>query len=378
VKRLILTLLVVGAFFTSCSENQSGSKNTDTHAIWELEIVDSIQVDHLGEISTGDFRDGIGVLFDYTSNTLIKIDETGRILTKKTFPPDGPDSFQFLNTVEIDSLGGVYIKNFMNAFYYLNSDLSVARKIEMPFPSTSFDGATDSKAFELWKGKILMWYAGRDDKSPYKNHYLRDEFLLELFDESEGESEAMLRTPSVSKFASDKLYDRPSISFSIHDDHVYLTFSNEPLVHVYDLNRNGEYVESLDFKPSRFILGRELKDEFDYADYSELVEGRIWSIYARDDGVLIKYGEGMDEEQFLIGDYLNEENFPKLQNNIKKYYKVYTEEEGWSNDIYIPNQIGQVFEVESISEPFFALRNDEFLGEERDYITFYKLQLKKK
>jgi hypothetical protein len=254
----------------------------------------------------------------------------------------------------------------------------VARKIEMPFPSTSFDGATDSKAFELWKGKILMWYAGRDDKSPYTNHYLRDEFLLELFDESTGESKAMLRTAPISKFASDQLYDRPTISFSVHKDLVYLTFSNEPLVHIYDLNRKGEYVKSLDFQPTKFILARQLKDEFDYADYSELIEGRIWSIYALDGGLLIKYGEGMDEEQFAIGDYLNEENFPTLQNHIKKYYKVFTEDEGWSNDIYIPTKVGQVFEVESISEPFYALRNDEYLGEEQDYITFYKLQLVKK
>lgn len=372
--------LLIGAFtlLLSCgkpTENNTASRSTND---WELVILDSIQVDHLGEISTGDFRDGIGVLFDYTSNTLIKIDENGRVITKKTFPQDGPDSFQFLDTVEIDSLGGIYIKNFMNTFYYLNSDLSVARKIEMPFPSTSFDGATDSKAFELWKRKILMWYAGRDDKSPYANHYLRDEFLLELFDESTGESKAMLRTAPISKFASDQLFDRPTISFSVHKDLVYLTFSNEPLVHIYDLNRKGEYVKSLDFKPSKFISSRELKDEFDYADYSELVEGRIWSIYALDGGLLIKYGEGMDEEQFAIGDYLNEENFPTLQNHIKKYYKVFTEDEGWSNDIYIPTKVGQVFEVESISEPFFALRNDEYLGEEQDYITFYKLRLVQK
>ncbi len=376
-KNYLSILILAVCIFASCTES-TDTVDELTDQTWELVILDSIQVDYLGEVSTGDFRDGIGVLFDYTSNTLLRIDDTGKILAQKTFPQDGPDSFQFLDTIEQDSLGGTYIKNFMGAFYYLDEELSVSRKVEMPFPSTSFDGATDSKAFEFWDNKILMWYAGRDEKSPYAMHYLRDEYLLELFDESTGESKAMLRTPPNSKFASDKLFDRPTVSFSVFDDFVYLTFSNEPLVHMYDLSKGGEFVQSLDFEPSKFILGPELKDEYDYADFSKLVEGRIWSIYAREEGVLIKYWEGMDEEQFAIGDFTTPENFPKLQNQIAKNYKVYSEKEGWSNDIPIPNRIGQVFEVESLSEPFFALRNDEFLGEEQDYITFYKVQLQKK
>ncbi len=372
-----LFIIFSAIILAGCSESQDSSE-TITQESWELEILDSIQVDILGEVTAAEFRDGTGVLFEYTTNRLIKIDYEGNVLVEREFPKDGPESFQFLDTIELDSLGGIYIKNFMNVFYYLDGDLQVEQKIEMPFPSTSFDGPTNSNAFEFWKGKILMWYAGRDDKSPYTAHYLRDENFLELFDPKTGESNALVRAPATSKFSTDDLYDRPTISFGVNNDLIYLAFSNEPLIHVFDLNNEGAFVESLDFRPNKFIQGPILKDEFEYSDFSRMILGNIIGVYATPSGTLVQYWEGIDEGQYAIQELGKEENFPKIFNQLNQVLKIYNEEEGWSNEIQLPMKVKSIFEIDDVSKPFFGLRNDEYLSEEQDYIIFYKLQLKKK
>jgi len=374
--RILFSLFLVLLF--ACGEKQESSQEDGNSNEWELVILDSIQVDILGEISTGDFRDNVGVLYDNKRNTLFKIDLEGNILSQKEYPTTGPESFQFLTTVEIDSLGGIYILNFMNVFYYLDNDLTIAKKMEMPFPSTSFDGATDSKAFSFYTDKIIMWYAGRDEKSPYAKYFLRDEFLLEKFDPKTGESSPMLRSPTTSKFSTDQLYDRPTISFDIQGDMLYLAFSNEPSIHVFDLAKDGAFIESLAFNPNEFILGEALKDEYEYNDFSKLVEGRIQAVYVDEKNLVVHFWGGMNEEQFAIGDYSNPDNFMKVFDQLDNYFKIHTAENGWSDEILIPKKVSTIFEIGTIDKPFFALRNDEYLGEEQDFITFYKLQLIKK
>jgi hypothetical protein len=46
--------------------------------------------------------------------------------------------------------------------------------------------------------------------------------------------------------------------------------------------------------------------------------------------------------------------------------------------VIVPSKIKLILNIESVDKSFYALRDDDFLGEEQDYITFYKLQLVKK
>jgi len=49
-----------------------------------------------------------------------------------------------------------------------------------------------------------------------------------------------------------------------------------------------------------------------------------------------------------------------------------------SNEIILPHSIQRILAIESLDEPFYAVRNDEFIGEEQEYLTFYKLRLRQK
>ncbi|HAZ25899.1 MAG TPA: hypothetical protein DCY95_16025, partial [Algoriphagus sp.] len=53
-------------------------QNTPESNVWELEIVDSIQVDYLGRIWSADFKNGYGYLKDISTNSLVKFDTLGK------------------------------------------------------------------------------------------------------------------------------------------------------------------------------------------------------------------------------------------------------------------------------------------------------------
>jgi hypothetical protein len=369
----ILAALAVTLF--SCGETDKSSLGKENSNEWELVVLDSIQVDYLGNISTGDFSNGLGLLFDYTTNSLIKIDYDGKVLTSQTYPKDGPNSISFITKVKMDPDGNSYIGNYRGDFYELNEDLSFKRRIEMPFESQSYDGLLDDKSFEFWENGIILHFPGRDEVSPYTRTYLRDNFLLEKLNPSTGESIPLIRTPKTSKFSTGLLYERPSISLEIFENDLLLYFSNEPKIHLFNLLDSGRHIETIDLNPTKFIEAPELKEETENYSFEKLVEGNIFGVFADKNQFVVHYSEGISEDVFSTNEFNFPEDFPKLTELNKSYFKVYNTKKGWSNEIPIPKKVDQIFTMEDPTQPFFALRNDAYVGEEQDYITFYKLQL---
>ncbi|EAZ80298.1 hypothetical protein [Algoriphagus machipongonensis] len=371
---LFLTLSLLSCATKENKESQSAQTSNE----WELQILDSIQVDYLGEISTGDFRDGKGLLYDYKSNTLIKIDYEGQVLNTHTFAKDGPNSISFISTVKFDPDGNPYIGNYRGPYYKLEEDLSVKRNIALPFPSQSFGGLMDEKSFEFWQDNIIIHFPGRDEESPYTDTYLSESFLLEKLNPVTGESSPLIRTPGTSKFSTGLLYERPSISFTLSDNDLLLYFNNEPKIHRFNLLDSGRHIETLEFNPSKFIEAPELKDKTERYGYEKLIEGNVFGVFTNKNLMVVHYSQGISEEVFGNFEFKFPEDFTKLIALNQSYFKVYDTEKGWSNEIPISNKVKQLFAMEDPAKPFFALRNDEYIGEEQEYLTFYKLQLVQK
>ncbi|WP_332911458.1 hypothetical protein [Algoriphagus boritolerans] len=68
--------------------------------------------------------------------------------------------------------------------------------------------------------------------------------------------------------------------------------------------------------------------------------------------------------------------YPEFNNSYLKVFSIYQGK--WSNEIEIPAKIDFILNIESTDQPFYALRNDDFIGEEQEYLTFYKLKLRQK
>lgn len=366
-------------FFFSCSSSETESNKPEKPSNeWELVILDSIQVDYLANISTGDFKGGFGLLYDITANTLVKINYEGQVLTTHTYPKIGPNSISYVSTVKFDPYGNPYIGHYRGPYLELNEDLSVKSNIDMPFPSQSFGGLMDEKSFEFWQDNIIFHFPGRNEESPYTETYLSESFLLEKLNPATGESSPLIRTPNTSKFSTSSLYERPAISFTISGDNLLLYFSNEPKIHKFNLLDSGKHTETIDINPTKFIEAPKLKDITENYGYEKLVEGNIFGVFADEKYIVVHYSEGISEEVFTANQFNFPDDFPKLTDLNQSYFKIYDEEKGWSNEIPIPKKVKSIFAIEDPTEPFFALRNDDYIGVEQDYITFYKLKLVQK
>ncbi|WP_192346482.1 hypothetical protein [Algoriphagus sp. Y33] len=370
------TIATASIFACSSSENTEEEASEFSNE-WELQIVDSIQVDYLADIVEGTFNKGVGIIKNIEGNTLIKFDSTGNILIKKTYPQEGPGTVLWLETL-IENQGEYYGTTSFRDIYHFDSSLNLKKSLEMPFIGEARGGAYNRKNIKFWNNKILLWYPGRDGISPYINHFYRDYPLLELYDLETQDSKPVVRIPPTSKFSTDKFHDRPYINFTIENDSLYLTLSNEPLVHVYTMGDSVSWIRSMDFSPSDFLLIPGQKKPVSYSQSMQLHEASINAIYSDPSHLTVYYHGGITSDTFKNFELKERENFHRYPEFKKTYLKVYQYDFGWSNEVLVSSKIGPILNIESLSKPFYALRNDDFIGKEQDYLTFYKLQLVQK
>jgi hypothetical protein len=274
--------------------------------------------------------------------------------------------------------GKLYGASFVGWLYEFNPDLSFKREIKLPFLTESHDGGGLLRSIDQWKEHLILYYPGRDGANPYDPFFFRDHFLLEKVDPKTGSAEPMIRIPSTSRYASDKYFERPFLSFGILGDSLYLTLDNEPLIHLYDLANRASFLKTIPFNPSRFEDNGEHSEAYQYISGTTMLDGDIRQFFPTNQGIVVIFEEGIKEDIFVQNDLKDPKNFPlytTLQNQILKIVQV---DGALSNEIIIPRSIDRILAIESLDEPFYALLNDDFIGEEQEYLTFYKLRLRQK
>jgi len=377
-KKNIVAIVLICFTVCSCSKQERDSQNKADSNEWELVILDSIQVDYLGNIDGGDFRNGMGVFFNFQENKLIEFDANGNITYETSYPKDGPGKVQYPTQLRYTVDGRLFAASFMGWLYELNPDLTLKQEINLPFPSQAQDGGGFIRNLEYWNDSLISFYPGRDGANPYDPHFFRDHFLLEKIDPKTGGSIPIIKIPSTSRYSTDKYFERPWVQFGIAENILYLTLSNETMVHTYDLSKGGNYINSIDFKPSKFLDNGEHQEAYQYISYTRMLDGRIAQFFVTGKGKAVVFNEGIEEEIFLQNELNVPKNFPKFKDFQNQILKIILPDSSFSNEIIIPYRIGSILSIEELDKPFYALRDDDFLGEEQDYVTFYKLQLVKK
>jgi hypothetical protein len=201
---------------------------------------------------------------------------------------------------------------------------------------------------------------------------------LEKISLETNETSPLIKIPSTSRFSTDKYFERPFVQFGIVLNKLYLILDNEPLIHVYDLARNGEFIKTIPFTPSKFMDNGEHSEQYQYVSGRRMLDGRIKHLFPLDEAICVIYDEGIEEDSYLQNELNLPENYPNHRDFQRQILKLMTKDSIWSNEIIIPNTFGSILNIESLDKPFFALRNDDYLGKEQDYLTFYKLRLVQK
>jgi hypothetical protein len=150
------------------------------------------------------------------------------------------------------------------------------------------------------------------------------------------------------------------------------------MIHVYDIKEGGAYLYTVDFKPAKFLDNGEHQKEYQYISGRRMLDGEIRQLFVTEKGTVVYYDEGIEEDIFVQNELNLPKNFPKYKDFQKQVLKIITQDSVLSNEIIVPYRIGRIMNIEKLDKPFFALRDDDFIGEEQEYITFYKLQLVKK
>lgn len=373
-----IAILLIWVVICSCSEREKDAHNTDDSNEWELVILDSIQVDYLGNIDGGDFRNGIGVFFNFQENKLIEFDANGTITHETSYPKDGPGKVQYPSQLRYTEDGRLFAASFMGWLYELNPDLTLKQEIKLSFPSQAHDGGGFIRNLEHWNDSLISYYPGRDGANPYDPHFFRDHFLLEKIDPKTGGSVPIIKIPSTSRYSTDKYFERPWIQFGITGNILHMALSNETMIHTYDLSNGGSYINTVDFQPSKFLDNGEHQEEYQYISGTKMLDGDIRQLFVTQKGTIIIFLEGIEEEIFIPNELNIPKNFPKYKDFQNQILKIILPDSSLSNEIKIPYRIGRFLNIEELEKPFYALRDDDYLGEEQDYITFYKLQLIKK
>lgn len=373
--RFVLVMLSISQI--ACSKKQNSDLDTFS-TDWELLILDSIQVGYLGSVDGGDFRNGKGVFFNFQENKLIAFDSTGKIHHETSYPTDGPGKVQYPTQLRYTDDGRLFAASFMGWLYELNPDLTLRQEITLPFPSQAHDGGGFFRNLDFWNDSLVSYYPGRDGANPYDPHFIRDHFLLEKIDPTTGGSVPLIRIPSTSRYFSDRFYERPWIQFGISGTRLHLALSNEPMLHVFDLTDGGSYLHTVNFKPSTFLDNGEHEEKYQYISGSRMLDGAIRQLFVTEKGTVVYYDEGINEEIFSQNELNLPKNFPKYKDFQKQVLKIISHDTILSNEIIVPYRIGRIMNIEGLDKPFYALRDDDFVGEEQEYITFYKLLLAKK
>ncbi|WP_157972215.1 hypothetical protein [Pleomorphovibrio marinus] len=342
---------------------------------YKLEIIDSIQVDYMGNPTIGEFYQGRGVIYDHKSATIIAFDTLGNILSSNQFPKEGPGSLSWIGGMRIHSDGKVFVNTLIGEIGVLDENLELEKKIQMPFPPELRDMWGNSKVFDFWKDYLYIYYPGRDGQNPYLRDFWKENTLLEQIEVSTGDTKGVLKLPSQSKHQSDLFFEQPSPKVGIQGEKLYLHLDTENLIFVYDLGNDGEIMEVLDFQPSKYVQLEGQTERVGYASGNYMSRGRSNNLFPIREGLIIYYSEGIAKDDFVNAGLNKKENWYKRPDMERKVLKIYSDKSGWSNEIILPPKVGEILNIEALDKSFFGFRNDEYLGVEQDFVTFYKLKL---
>lgn len=371
--RSILAGALLLVFLCACSKKSALEEDT-LDLNFELEIIDSIQVDVMESITAMDFNKNHGVVYSYQNHQITIFDSDGKTVISKIYPKEGPGSVGFVTNLRFLDNGDILLYPFGNNLVLLDADLEIKKKLEMPFPAELHGAAYFQYMFAVHGENVFFFYPGRDGGNPYLNNFYKDFKILEKLNLKSGISEATYKLPLNSKYHSDLTYDYPTVILSAGNDKIYVALDTESFIHIYDPHSDTTALETLDFEPHKFVQMPGEKSEI-VSYYGKIYKGGIKNLFAVPNGVVVHYNEGIESDIYQRESLLEKENWPKLPDFDRQKLKVYQENKGWSNEILIPPHIKAISGIIDLDNNFYGFRHDDYIGEEQDFITFYKLRL---
>lgn len=351
-------VLVSVIFAFACSPDAR-----DNNHAFQLVVKDTLSIDFQGEIHAGDFKDNRGIIYNYRSGEYLKFDSAGKVLIRNSIPAEGERGLFYVNALKILDDGEVLAHSIKGEIALLDEELRLREKLFMPFPNGTMDLKRNVSTIDKWNNELLLFYPGRDNKSPYSLGYYRDNYLLEKLDLNTGKSSPFLKLSPESKYQKNLHFEPPTALISCAGNQLYFAFNKEPLIHRYNLVEGGAWEESIPLETANFvqIQGQEIPLG---NDGSVLAEGEITGLFGLENGFAVTFFEGL-------------ENSPNQQKNRPpgQQLKVFADKTGWSAPVDLPFEILFILNFEGPDLPFYAIVNPIYTGQTNNQIKILKLHL---
>lgn len=364
----------------SCNKESKSLRSTED---LEFIISDSIQVDILGNLFVFDFDRELEVFLGRSSkNEIVLFDDSGEIKNQFTFQQDGPNKIYFV--LGIGFLDGkVTVMATQNGLTQFAETGEIHRRISIPDGYTFFNGLSfpafkieEEYAYVRPERDGIDW----DDLAEVMTKTYQNP-LLEIYDPQKGTIRNTMPFPPNTVYSSGDFYSWMFPKIIKTENEWLVSLMAEMKYHVFhQVGNEVEYVKSVDLEVNNFIsmpgIAMEKYDQWD-EKYSNLVFGRIEQIFKREKDIVLIYTKGVSEEISKNYNRDNQEEYWAFRNGIPRYAAVFDHSyQLIQNDIELPKGV-ITSSVLTKKDEILAKKNQDAVGVEESFETFYKLQLTK-
>lgn len=376
----LYSILAFAGIIASCSQGQRNDGLADDY---NLMIIDSIQVDYLGNLSAFDFEPGTGLYLGRNNDTEehLLFDESGNIHHRFTMQQDGPDAVSWVQGLGFLD-GKITVMDSNKGILQFSSEGKIANSIELPgdyffinglnFPAVRF-------------GDELMYIRPERDGMDWSNlgelfKRVYQNSILEVYNPETGKIRNTMDFPPGTVYADGNYYQWmfPSL-VQVSDSEWLLYLMAERKYYVYKkMGHELIYEKTVDLKINDAVnkQGSPIENvEVMSAGIRLNIFGKIEQIYSREQDVLVVYTKGVEEE--IVKQYDPEQRVEWMTfiNSIPRFMAVLDKNHQLlQKDISVPLGIHFTSVCNSKGE-IIVLKNQEFFGVEEDFTTFYKLNL---
>ncbi|MCC5939795.1 MAG: hypothetical protein JJU34_21110 [Lunatimonas sp.] len=375
-----LTFNYIGfVLLAACSQSAMESALSSGY---QVAVVDSIQVDYLGNLFVMDYDPASGLYLSRNNSTeeMVLFDDAGTIKEQFTFQKDGPEAVYSANGFLLSLIEGkIVLMDHQKGIHFFNPNGTFYKRINMP-GEHFFIGGKSLPYYPL--GERIAYLRPERGEIDWENPAnifkgIYSSPLIEVLDTLSGTVKQTMEFPPNTVYEDGNYYHGLFPIIVRNGNEWLLSLMAERKYHVYLENGNKlEYSRTVDLglTDAVDIKGSPTIDLM-YETNLFNIFGRFYEMYTHDGLTLVVYSKGIKEEISMQYDPTNSEEWASLMQGIPRYLAVFdSDHQLLGKEIPLPPGIHFTPVINHKGE-FLAIKDQDFWGVEEDIVTVYKLKL---
>lgn len=301
--QLAICALVFGLF--SCGNNSSVSQVEQASNSFSLELIDSVQIDFLGDMKLIDYdaQHEKYLISDNSGRNYLEVDDQGKVLNQNELRTDGLNAVSSVSG--IGYLDGDVAVLTQTDGYYKFRDATKIGEITIPYPYLSVIFQTKLGIFsegnriyyqKPWPQTIDL---SMNNWDLYRQLY--DLPIIESMDVKSGDTLAAVRLPRSSAFLDGRVHGFLLPTYSRFDDLLLLSIQIRPEIYVYKKEGIGfNYLKTVSIEIPDWVSYDPVEKENSERIYEGMRNkqiGVVHSLLKVDNYYLAVYSKGIPEEK---------------------------------------------------------------------------------